>query len=161
MEVRHLRANFWRPFSMLLSASNVLSTPRFLLTFADLGHYNLFDKGILHRDISSGKHFTLFRASLAPRIRQVMAPRLFLLPVSLSIDLFSRFECTRNVNYCRGFLIDGDHAIKWRELSSSQSITVCGTMPFMSIRLLSAWQGRQTVIHTALDDLESFLWVLM
>jgi len=36
-----------------------------------------------------------------------------------------------------------------------------GTMPFMSIRLLSAWQGRQTVIHTALDDLESFLWVLM
>jgi hypothetical protein len=39
---------------MLLSASSVPSAPLFLLTFADLGHYNLFDKGILHRDISSG-----------------------------------------------------------------------------------------------------------
>jgi hypothetical protein len=39
---------------MLLLASSVPSAPHFLLTFADLGHYNLFDKGILHRDISSG-----------------------------------------------------------------------------------------------------------
>jgi hypothetical protein len=45
---------------------------------------------------------------------------------SLNIDLFSRFDCTRNVNLCRGFLIDGDCAIKWREFSSSQSISVCG-----------------------------------
>jgi len=34
-------------------------------------------------------------------------------------------------------------------------------MPFMSIRLLNAWQGRKTITHTALDDLESFLWVLI
>jgi hypothetical protein len=39
---------------MPLSASSVPSAPQFLLTFADLGHYNLFDKGILHRDIGSG-----------------------------------------------------------------------------------------------------------
>jgi hypothetical protein len=39
---------------MLLLAGSVLSAPHFLITFADLGHYNLFDKGILHRDISSG-----------------------------------------------------------------------------------------------------------
>jgi hypothetical protein len=39
---------------MLLSASRVPSAPYFLLTFADLGHHNLFDKGVLHRDISSG-----------------------------------------------------------------------------------------------------------
>ena len=39
---------------MLLSASGAPSVPHFLLTFADLGHYNLFSKGILHRDISSG-----------------------------------------------------------------------------------------------------------
>jgi len=31
----------------------------------------------------------------------------------------------------------------------------------MSIRLLNAWQGRKTITHTALDDLESFLWVLI
>jgi hypothetical protein len=34
-------------------------------------------------------------------------------------------------------------------------------MPFMSMRLLSTWQGRETTIHTALDDLESFLWLLI
>jgi hypothetical protein len=39
---------------MLLSVSSVPSMPLFFLTFSDLGHYNLFDKGILHRDISAG-----------------------------------------------------------------------------------------------------------
>src|SRR6266852_2798163 len=34
-------------------------------------------------------------------------------------------------------------------------------MPFMSMRLLTAWQVQRTIIHTALDDLESFLWVLI
>jgi hypothetical protein len=31
----------------------------------------------------------------------------------------------------------------------------------MSIRLLNAWETRKTIIHTALDDLESFLWLLI
>jgi hypothetical protein len=31
----------------------------------------------------------------------------------------------------------------------------------MSMRLLAACQLRETIIHTALDDLESFLWVLI
>jgi hypothetical protein len=34
-------------------------------------------------------------------------------------------------------------------------------MQFMSTRLLSAWQLRGTTIHTAIDDLESFLWILI
>jgi len=34
-------------------------------------------------------------------------------------------------------------------------------MPFMSMRLLAAWQVRETIIHTAVDDLESFLWLLI
>ncbi len=34
-------------------------------------------------------------------------------------------------------------------------------MPFMSLRLLAAWQLGKTTIHTALDDLESFLWLLI
>ena len=40
----------------IIGKSSVPSMPHFLLTFADLGHwhYNLFDKGILHRDISLG-----------------------------------------------------------------------------------------------------------
>lgn len=31
----------------------------------------------------------------------------------------------------------------------------------MSIRLLHAWKIRQKIFHTALNDLESFLWVLI
>ncbi len=31
----------------------------------------------------------------------------------------------------------------------------------MSIRLLHAWSCDQAVLHTAIDDLESFLWVLV
>jgi hypothetical protein len=34
-------------------------------------------------------------------------------------------------------------------------------MPFVSMRLLNAWQEGEAVIHTALDDLESFLWLLI
>ncbi len=34
-------------------------------------------------------------------------------------------------------------------------------MPFLSMRLLTLWQLQATTIHTALDDLESFLWVLI
>jgi hypothetical protein len=34
-------------------------------------------------------------------------------------------------------------------------------MPFMSMRLLAARQLREKIIHTALDDLESFLWLLI
>jgi hypothetical protein len=39
---------------MPLLVSSVPSLPNFLLTFSNLGHYNLFDKGVLHRDVSSG-----------------------------------------------------------------------------------------------------------
>ena len=31
----------------------------------------------------------------------------------------------------------------------------------MSVRLLSAWDDDQPIVHTAVDDLESFLWVLV
>ena len=34
-------------------------------------------------------------------------------------------------------------------------------MPFVSMRILDAWEAREKIIHTALDDLESFLWLLI
>jgi hypothetical protein len=39
-------------------------------------------------------------------------------------------------------------------------------LPFISLRLLVAWQqvvnrGRRPAIHTAVDDLASFLWLLI
>ena len=36
-----------------------------------------------------------------------------------------------------------------------------GTLPFMSMHLLNAWDRNAQVLHTAADDLESFLWVLI
>ena len=101
--------SFRQPSSMLSLASGdsgVHSTPHILLTLSNLGHYNLFDKGVLHWDISTGNilHYS----------EPVKRPAL------------DKFECTRNLTLCRGFLIDGDQAIKWREFSGSQSISVCG-----------------------------------
>ena len=82
---------------------------------------------------------------------------------------------------CRGFLVDGDYSIEWRKApptpslersvrrkalrasldSSSIMYVLQGTLPFMSMRLLSAWVGDLPIVHTAVDDLESFLWVLV
>jgi len=50
----------------------------------------------------------------------------FIAFVNLSIDMFSRFECTRNVKLCRGFVIDGDNAIEWRKMTSTREISVGG-----------------------------------
>ena len=93
-----------------------------LLKFADLGHYNLFDKGILHRDVSSGNIMRYLKPIERPALDELWLLTLYF--ASLNIDVITRFDCTRNVKYCRGFLIDGSHAIKWREFSDSQSISV-------------------------------------
>ena len=99
-----------------------------LLTLANLGHYNLFNKGILHRNISSGSILCYSDPIERPALDRYYSS--FIAFISLILIYSSRFECTRNVTYCRGFLIDGDHAIKWRELSNSQSISVCGCCLF-------------------------------
>jgi len=45
--------------------------------------------------------------------------------VRLNIDIFSRFECIKGIEFCRGFLIDGDLAINWRKPIVAESISVC------------------------------------
>ncbi|KAH9047876.1 hypothetical protein EDB84DRAFT_1263205, partial [Lactarius hengduanensis] len=96
--------------------------------------------GVLHRDISSGNILRL----------QEPIDRL----PGLSMNLL-------DVKSCRGFLIDGDHAIEWRKDAITPSLERSGTLPFMSIRLLSEWYLDRPALHTAVDDLESFLWVLV
>ena len=49
-----------------------------------------------------------------------------LLLIYLIINMFSRFDCTKDVDNCRGFLIDGELAVKWRELSGFERVSVCG-----------------------------------
>ena len=36
-----------------------------------------------------------------------------------------------------------------------------GTLPFISYRVLPAWEMGESVLHTAIDDLESFAWVML
>jgi len=36
-----------------------------------------------------------------------------------------------------------------------------GTLPFISYRVLAAWAIGKSVLHTAIDDLESFAWVML
>ncbi|KAI9435683.1 hypothetical protein H4582DRAFT_1817249, partial [Lactarius indigo] len=98
-----------------------------------LGHYNLFLGGILHRDVSSGN------------ILRLQEP----------------IDRAPGLSLCRGFLVDGDHAINWRKDAITPSSERSGTLPFVSIRLLSDWRLNKPVLHTAIDDLESFLWVLV
>jgi hypothetical protein len=86
-----------------------------------------------------------------------------------------------NLSKCRGFLIDGDHSIEWRKAPRTPSLersvrykqycfpfsalysvrVLQGTLPFMALRLLYAWETDKPIVHTAVDDLESFLWVLV
>ncbi|KAI9428348.1 hypothetical protein H4582DRAFT_1765104, partial [Lactarius indigo] len=107
-----------------------------------LGHYNLFLGGILHRDVSSENIL---------RLREPIdrAP-------GLSVSLLDLHD--QDVKLCRGFLVDGDHAINWRKDAITPSLERSGTLPFMSTRLLLDWRLDRPVLHTAIDDLESFLW---
>ncbi|KAH8992117.1 hypothetical protein EDB92DRAFT_1859853 [Lactarius akahatsu] len=110
-----------------------------------IGHYNLFLGGVLHRDVSSGN----ILRSQEPVSRSS----------GLSIGLLDLREV--DVTSCRGFLVDGDHAVEWRKDAITPSLERSGTLPFMSTRLLQEWRLNKPVLHTAIDDLESFLWVLI
>ncbi|KAH8992032.1 hypothetical protein EDB92DRAFT_1816151 [Lactarius akahatsu] len=110
-----------------------------------IGHYNLYLGGVLHRDVSSGNIL---------RLRE---------PINrspgLSMGLLGLHD--QDVNLCQGFLVDGDHAIERRKGAIAPSLERSGTLPFMSTRLLDEWRLNNLVLHTAIDDLESFLWVLV
>ncbi|KAH9040469.1 hypothetical protein EDB85DRAFT_1850184, partial [Lactarius pseudohatsudake] len=67
----------------------------------------------------------------------------------------------KDAELCRGFLVDGDHAIEWHKDTITPSLERSGTLPFMSTRLLNQWRLNRPVLRTAIDDLESFLWVLV
>ncbi|KAH9061239.1 hypothetical protein EDB87DRAFT_1682669 [Lactarius vividus] len=107
-----------------------------------IGHYNLFLRGVLHRDVSIGNILCLQNQST-----RSLAP-----PLDLP---------DQDVKLCRGFLIDGDHAIEWCKDAITPSSERLGTLPFISIRLLGEWYLDRPVLHMAVDDLESFLWVLV
>ncbi|KAI9428577.1 hypothetical protein H4582DRAFT_2042989 [Lactarius indigo] len=76
-----------------------------------IGHYNLFLGGVLHKDVSSGNILPLRE------------------PINrfpgLSMNLLGLPE--QDVKLCRGFLVDGDHAIERRKDATTPSLerSVC------------------------------------
>ncbi|KAI9447959.1 hypothetical protein H4582DRAFT_44012 [Lactarius indigo] len=115
---------------------------------ATIGHYNLFLGGVLHRDVSNGNILRLREP-----IERTHSRSISLLRPELGKDV--------NLSSCRGFLTDWDHSIEWRKVPPTPSTDRSGTLPFMSLRLVQAWSRNQPALHTAVDDLESFLWVLV
>ncbi|TFY51411.1 hypothetical protein EVG20_g11013 [Dentipellis fragilis] len=108
------------------------------------GHHALFIDGILHRDVSVGN------------ISRYRKPR------PIECRRLPGFACMTKQDLCRGYLIDGDwQAVRWREDSPARVPGQSGTLSFLSNRLLNSIVKRRPTIHTAIDDLESFLWVLV
>ncbi|EGN91391.1 hypothetical protein SERLA73DRAFT_192343, partial [Serpula lacrymans var. lacrymans S7.3] len=106
-----------------------------------MGHYNMYKDGWLHRDVSDGNVLLLPE----PEIRKPL----------------TRFECTKNLTKCVGVISDGDQAIRWRELDRELGKHRSGTLPYISRRVLNAWNKNQSVLHTFADDLEAFFWVIL
>ncbi|KAH9170046.1 hypothetical protein EDB89DRAFT_2072346 [Lactarius sanguifluus] len=109
---------------------------------AMIGHYNLFLGGVLHRDVSDGSILRLREPIERPHSRSMS-----LLRPELGKDV--------NLTSCRGLLADLDHSIEWRKVPPR------ATLPFIAWRLVNAWSGNKPALHTAADDLESFMWVLV
>ncbi|KAH8981173.1 hypothetical protein EDB92DRAFT_1756331, partial [Lactarius akahatsu] len=110
------------------------------------GHYNLYLGGVLHRDVSNGNILRLREPIERPHNRSTSLP-------ALGEDV--------NLSSCRGLLADLDHAIEWRKVPPTASRDRSGTLPFVSLRLVNTWAANRPALHTAADDLESFMWVLV
>ncbi|KAL0950159.1 hypothetical protein HGRIS_010153 [Hohenbuehelia grisea] len=129
------------PKSMGVRLSADLTCVQFVESLLDamIGHCALYTEGnYLHRDFSNGNIIYLANSSRSewkvPKILQGIVQK----------------------NTCSAVLIDGDST---KQLGSAAS--PAGTLPFMSIRLLDFWTTGTAMVHTPLDDLESFIWVLL
>ncbi|KZT33041.1 hypothetical protein SISSUDRAFT_993475, partial [Sistotremastrum suecicum HHB10207 ss-3] len=103
-----------------------------------LGHFNIniFDDGWLQRDVSLGNIILLE----TPEKRDA-----------------------RTAQLCEGMLIDADHVIRRWDKTGIRSEHRSGTLPYLSLRLLNVWTWSDTnkIPHSVMDDLESFVWVIL
>ncbi|KIJ34195.1 hypothetical protein M422DRAFT_263686 [Sphaerobolus stellatus SS14] len=99
-------------------------------------------QGVLHAMLG---HWVLFKAGWLHRDISIGNVLLMMEPEARKpIEEFELGEYY--FNKCNGFIIDGDLA---------------GTPPFMSISLINSLVRGGEIYHTPLDDLESFVWVLL
>ncbi|KAJ7577406.1 hypothetical protein C8J56DRAFT_1061062 [Mycena floridula] len=119
-----------------------------------IGHLNLYLKNFLHRDPSVGN--ILMLKSVQKRSAAQIAKNAFhaqMVNTSHSFEFLSP-----HLKNCMGVIIDGDMAVRLggpREKAKHG----WGTPLFMSQRLMSRW--KENPLRTAVDDLESFVWVLI
>ncbi|KAJ7083688.1 hypothetical protein B0H15DRAFT_802729 [Mycena belliarum] len=111
----------------------------------DLGYLNMFRTGWQQRDVSNGN--------------------ILLVPVVARVESYPAADLIRGDLelegiICRGILIDGDQAVKWKE-AREPGTHRSGTLPFMSQDMIRGMSRPLNTTHTALDDLESFTWVLV
>ncbi|KAG8891547.1 hypothetical protein FRB99_003528, partial [Tulasnella sp. 403] len=116
---------------------------------AMLGHLVLFQRGWLLRDISSGNVLALSQ----PERRD---------SVTLSPTEGHDFELEVPEEFqdCFGICPDADQAIRWQEARQVMDER-SGTYQFLSQATLEAWFNGAQKMHTPVDDLESFMWVLV
>lgn len=109
---------------------------------AMLGHWVLFTAGWLHRDASIGNVMLMLQPEVRERVTDFSLP-------------------PDTIQECLGFITDGDLAIKWDDPDRLVANRRSGTPPFMSTYLLRSLTRNIQTCHTAVDDLESFVWVLL
>jgi len=105
-------------------------------------HYVCHDAGWLQRDVS--------------------CDNVLYLETPLVRDAPGGLPCIAAPKECRGILIDDDMAIKVTDATKDHlTHGRSGTLPFISIRLLTLWQNSPPPVHTPLDDHESFVWIVI
>jgi len=114
---------------------------------AMIGHYNVLTKSnALHRDVSEGNILIVGEDVTG---------------VSVFNELFGS-DFKHVPVKCRGILIDGDLAKRVSpQEEPSPGTSISGTLPFMSINLLTRWTEGNQIYHNPNDDLESGVWVGM
>ncbi|KAG9025465.1 hypothetical protein FRB95_010123 [Tulasnella sp. JGI-2019a] len=114
------------------------------LIHAMIGHYILPKSGYLHRDISDSN------------ILGVSETRAW---DDDDLAVLQEFGISTSDSMC-GMVIDGDLAVSLDEGDVMPTDgEICGTLLFMSNRILQLWFDNAEIIHTPADDLESFVWV--
>lgn len=95
-----------------------------------------------------------------------LSSRLYKINVNCDAEAFSLMEITQSSGVRSQLIYHGkDRFVAMRSIFFEPHPNLCcvhqGTLPFMSKRLLRALELGTCALHTAADDLESFLWVLV
>ncbi|KAH8108714.1 hypothetical protein DFH11DRAFT_1069847 [Phellopilus nigrolimitatus] len=123
-----------------------------------IGHLNLFLLGYLHQNVSCDNVLKM------PEVVQLSRDDIQKTNICFShpnLQKIGKFDfLMEHMNERLGFIVDDDEAVEWRkgrEAGRHRS----GTMPFISSRIIRGWAYDKFTLFTAIDDLESFAWMVL